>query len=349
MTALNHWYFTGPEDIGNSVTEFLQLMGESTVVHLRGRNRGRRRIVTTLVHGNEISGAKGLFRLLREGTVPAVDTCCFFASVETALAEPLYSHRQRPGGRDFNRCFRPPFTDREGATAHAFMAFLESTPFEALIDVHNTSGMGPPFAIARRVDPAHEALASFFTERLMVTGLKLDSLFEFADRFAPSVTVECGGATDPHADEIAYEGIRRYMLAENVLSPDSPDLPLQLLNEPARLELAAEGAISFGFEPDPSADITLLADIEHFNLAEIGVETHLGWVAPESWNRLRLLSPEGEDLKEQMLRLEGGRLLPAIPVTLLMITTNPVIAKSDCLFYVAPAGDSAARRAYLQS
>ncbi len=40
---------------------------------------------------------------------------------------------------------------------------------------------------------------------------------------------------------------------------------------------------------------------------------------------------------EQVLQIKDGRIYPAQALKAFMITTNPVIAKSDCLFYAVKA------------
>jgi hypothetical protein len=40
---------------------------------------------------------------------------------------------------------------------------------------------------------------------------------------------------------------------------------------------------------------------------------------------------------EQVLQVRDGRIYPAQALRTFMITTNPVIAKSDCLFYAVKA------------
>ena len=88
-----------------------------------------------------------LRNLLLVESVPETNLVIIIASVEAAKSPPLFSHRQRPGYRDQNRCFHPPFNDREGQIASAILETLAITKPEALIDIHNTSGSGPSFAV----------------------------------------------------------------------------------------------------------------------------------------------------------------------------------------------------------
>ncbi|MEE2729865.1 MAG: succinylglutamate desuccinylase/aspartoacylase family protein [Pseudomonadota bacterium] len=330
---IRYWYHPSPEMVGESVEAFLREMAGPTLIHIPGRDRRRARAICTLLHGNEPSGTRALFRFLQEGIEPAVDLLCFFGSVQTALQEPLFFYRHLPQERDLNRCFREPFDDPQGRLAKAILDILQELNPEALIDIHNTSGMGPCFAVSMKQDPAHDALTSLFTERMLVTGLKLGALFEYSERNVPTVTIECGGAQDPRADQIAYEGILRYATREDVLTPLDADWDLEILREPVRLELREDASITYSEAEDVYADITLPPDVEHHNFGRINPDVALGWVKPESWDKLIVNTPAGVDVKDKVLKLEGNRLYPAQALKLFMITTNATIAKSDCLFY----------------
>ncbi|MAR91566.1 MAG: succinylglutamate desuccinylase [Pseudomonadales bacterium] len=337
---LRYWYNPAPDSLGHTVEEFLQILAGPALIHVPGRDRQRKRALCTLLHGNEPSGTRALFRWLQQQPQPAVDLLCFIGSVHTALTEPPFFHRHLPGERDLNRCFRPPFEDRQGRLAKAILDILQEMEPESLIDIHNTSGMGPSFAVAMKQDPEHEALASLFTERMLVTGLRLGALFEYSERNVPTVTIECGGAQDPRADEIAYEGLLRYVDAAEVLKPFRADWQMEVLYEPVRLELSEDAAITYSEAEDVYADITLPPDVERHNFGRVAPDQPLGWVKPGSWDKLKITNPAGEDVKSQVIRLQGNRLYPAQPLKLFMITTNASIAKSDCLFYAVTDNDS---------
>jgi hypothetical protein len=330
---VRYWYRPSPDTVGDTVEAFLQEMSGPTLIHVPGKDRQRKRAICTLLHGNEPSGTRALFRWLKQGLEPAVDILCFFGSVKTALQEPMFSYRHMPEDKDLNRCFKEPFECDQGRLAKSILDILQDMQPEALIDIHNTSGMGPSFSVSMKQDAQHEALTSLFTERMLVTGLRLGALFEYSERNVPTVTIECGGSQDPHADDIAYEGIMRFVSESDVLTPKEADWELDILFEPVRLELSADATISYSEAQDVYADITLPPDVEHHNFGRINSNVQLGWVNPNSWHKLIVNTPNGQDVKDNILKLEGNKLFPAQALKLFMITTNPTIAKSDCLFY----------------
>lgn len=83
-------------EIGADVEAFLRYLGGPASIFLEGPDNSRTRAFVTLLHGNEPSGVMALFRWLKSGRQPAVNTLCIVASVGTALATPLFSQRILP-------------------------------------------------------------------------------------------------------------------------------------------------------------------------------------------------------------------------------------------------------------
>jgi predicted deacylase len=158
-----------------------------------------------------------LFRWLKSGQRPAVNTVCIVASVTAAATAPRFSHRMLPGVRDLNRCFRPPFADEQGKLAEEILEILRMHHPEAVIDMHNTSGSGPAFGVCTHMDRQHDALVSIFTKRLIVSNLGLGALMDISEHSYPTVTIEVGGHQDEEAHELAYEGLCRYFTGTTVL------------------------------------------------------------------------------------------------------------------------------------
>ncbi|WP_299201086.1 succinylglutamate desuccinylase/aspartoacylase family protein [uncultured Amphritea sp.] len=317
-----------PEDTG----EFLRRLGGPTLIVVDGRDNRRCRAVATLLHGNEPSGVKALLKWLRSGERPAVKLICLIASVQTALHETLFCHRQIPGQRDMNRCFSPPFDDHQGHIARHFMELLQQYQPEALLDIHNTSGMSPGFGVVTCESPVHEALVSLFTRRMIVTELRLGALMELSSEHLPVVTIECGGAKQPQADQLAEEGLQRYLFNTDVLQP-AEGLVMDLYRDAVRLQLSADCHIAFAEQPVAGADLTVPFDVEKFNFGVIPALTRLGWLGPRGMSVFRVQSAQGEAVMPHYFLSRGAGLYSAQQLKLFMITTNPAIAISDCLLY----------------
>ena len=321
-----------PRQLAN-VEELLQFLGGPAVITQPGADPSRSRAIVTLLHGNEPSGAKAIYRWLMEDHRPAVNSVFVIASVPTALTPPVFSHRMLPAARDLNRCFRPPYGDHEGQLALDILDALRAHSPEALIDVHNTSGTGPAFGVAISDDRNHDALITPFAQRLIITDLRLGALMEISESDFPTVTVECGGNQDPESDQIAWDGIYRYLTEANILEAPGTDIELEKLNNPVRLELCAGCTLTYADEPQPDVDLTLKPDLEHYNFGTVPAGTALGWLGVEGLAALTARDPTGHERLEELYCTDGRHLQLAKPMKLFMITTNPQIAERDCLWY----------------
>ena len=330
---IRQWHAPTASELGESVEEFVRILAGPTLLRIKGKDSSRLRAISTLLHGNEPSGIKAIFRCLKEGRVPCVDILVFVASVDAALATPGFFLRHLAHQRDLNRCFNPPFDDEPGKIAEAMLAILHDEKPEALIDIHNTSGSGPSFAVTITNDTKHRALTSLFTQRLIHTDLRLGAIMEFSENDVPTVTIECGGAQDDEAHELAYEGIKRFTSEDNVLTEQETDWGLELLENPIRIELKEDVTIAFAEKAKVDTDITLPPSIENHNFGIILPDQPLGWLGERGLACFVVKNTLGEDKLSKVLREEAGVLYVAQPIRAFMITTNADIAKSDCLFY----------------
>ncbi len=322
-----------PETLPDEVGEFLRQLGGPTLIIVDGQDNSRCRAVATLLHGNEPSGVKALLQWLRSGDRPAVKVICLIASVQAALHESLFRHRQIPGQRDMNRCFAPPYNDHQGHIARHFMELLEHYQPEALLDIHNTSGMSPGFGVVTYESPAHDALVALFSRRMIVTELRLGALMELSTEDLPVVTIECGGAQQPESDRLAEEGLQPYLFNNVVLKPE-PGLKMDIYKNAVRLQLSPGSRIAFADQPVSGADLTVPFDVEKFNFGVIPALTRLGWLGPEGTAVFRVQSTKShEDVFPHYFLSRSSGLYSAQQLKLFMITTNPTIALSDCLLY----------------
>jgi len=320
-------------ELGDTAADFLQRLGGPACLFIEGEDVGRTRALVTLLHGNEPSGAMALHRWLKTGRRPAVNVVCIVASVAAALESPVFSHRMLPRARDLNRCFRPPFDDAQGALAEEILEILRLHHPEAVVDLHNTSGSGPPFGVCTFVDRQHDALVAHFTRRLIVSALRLGALMEISEHSYPTVTVEVGGPLDEEAHALAYEGLCRYVAAPDVFAFDEPDRALEVLTDPIRLELRDNVTLTYADEARSGYDITLRTDIEYHNFNGVTPDTLLGGAEGPERNLFSAQDMGGRCAVTNIVRIEDGRLYPARSLKLFMITNNAAIAQTDCLFY----------------
>lgn len=330
----------GEHDLAQSPEAMLSRYGGPLCIKVDGEDRSRCRALVTLLHGNEPSGLRAVWHWLRGGERPAVNLLLVIASVSAALCEPLFSHRMLPRARDLNRCFQPPFDDEQGHLATEILTLLELHRPEAVVDMHNTSGRGPDFAVVAFDDSFHDAIAALFTHRLVVCSLGLGALMESSSDRRPIVTVEVGGRDDPRADAIALAGVQRYAQAPAIVPPRNPASLPEKLHSPLRLELRDGITLTYADAPQRGHDVTLNPVIEHHNFGTVPVDTPLGWSEGDPRQLFQARDAAGLCAVRQLVQVIDGVLYPAQPLILFMITTHAGIAESDCLFYAVSADGS---------
>lgn len=337
---LNIIHNPDPQDLGETPEAFLAWLGAASAIFIKGQDTSCTRAVCTLLHGNEPSGTQAVFHYLKSQAIPRVNALFIIASVDAAATEPSFSHRMLPGKRDLNRCFRAPYKDEQGQIAKAILDLVHTLQPECLIDIHNTSGSGPAFGVSITGDRDHIALTSLFTNDLIVTDLRLGALMELSESDVPTVTIECGGAKDHSAHIIAHEGLHRYLSSETVLARADNDYMVNIYHNPIRLETIDEAEVAYAEDPNEKAVITLSAQAEKFNYGTLTVDECIGTLAGEGFKKLTAKDYLGHECIQDFFEERDGGLYPRRPLKVFMVTTNPFIARTDCLFYFIACGVS---------
>jgi len=299
---------------------------------VRGRDRKRVRVVSTLLHGNEPSGTTALHRWLLEGPAPAVDVLLFFGAVETALAGPGFAYRFLPGARDFNRCWLPPHPGEEGELARQVLERLRERTPECLVDLHNNTGDNPAYGVSPRIGLPERNLVTRFAHRIVHTPLRLGTLVEATCDEWPSVTVECGRAGDPLADGLALAGTRRLLEADSLKLDDEPPL-LEVVVDPVRVSMRPGIELEFGDGPSRGGGLTISRDIDRHNFELLPRGSCIGWLASGCDWPIEALAAGGRDRSFELFELRDGRLETRVELIPVMMTTDRANALADCLFY----------------
>jgi hypothetical protein len=326
----------GPASVPDRLEDFLGALRGPTLFHVAGEDRSRTRVVAGSLHGNEPSGMRAIHRALREGIRPRTDVLYYIGGVEAAREEPRFSFRFLPGRRDPNRCFRPPWIGIDGRIARDVLRLIEerSGLLELAVDLHNNTGRNPAYAIVPTLEGPHLALSVLFTTRVIHSRLSQGTFDEAVGRWCPSVTIECGQTHDPAADATAWQGLLRLLnldrLEPLVVHPES----LEIFVAPIRVEIAPGLSIAFGDRPHSSAEVTIDGDVDRHNFETLEAGTRIGFVRPGTRWPLRALDEAGAERSHELFAVDvDGALVTRQAIVPIMMTTNPVIAVSDCLFY----------------
>ena len=315
-----------------SPVSFLRNLHGVTAIDITGVDTSRCRVISTLIHGNEPSGLFAVHRWLTEQHQPAANIRIIISSVEAALSEPLFSHRFVPDQEDLNRCFSATGNSRVYTRAKLIKTLIREVRPEAVVDLHNTSGSGPAFCVSTRDALSERALASYFCQSMILTGLKIGSLME-QDFACPIITIECGGSQDSRSHDVAYQGIKEFANAMDCNAGHQPH-EIEVLKHPLRVELKNAVTLSYSFERDMRVDVCICANIEHHNVGITEKGTFLGWINQGGLENFQFRDEQGIELPSNLFKLQDGRLLTTKDVRLFMATTRVDIAQKDCLFYM---------------
>jgi succinylglutamate desuccinylase len=330
-------YLIDPDEITLKADfqQFLLSLTGVTVIDISGENTQCCRVITTLLHGNEPSGLIALHRWLTDEdhqVKPTTNLRFIICSVEAASLSPLFSHRFLDGGLDINRCFGTPSNDSYYKRAQLIEFAIREVSPEAVIDLHNTSGSGPAFAVSPQVTPMGLTLTSFFCETIILSGLKLNALME-QNFNCPTITIECGGANDDQAHQVAFQGLKQLAQCPT-LATFQQTTAVDVVYKPLRLMLKKNISLSYSEHDEGFIGVTLKKNIEHFNFGSACKGQMLGWLDKRGIDNLQLLNDTNENVINDYFAVRDNQLVCATSLRIFMATAVKEIAINDCLLYV---------------
>lgn len=323
-------------DFGHlSALEWLQKYQQPICIYLNGEDTSQTRAVSTLLHGNEPSGFSAIIHWLNKGQKPAVNIVCFISAIEAALREPPFTHRTTESNIDLNRVFQQPFDSMEGEIANDMLNILDQVRPQCLVDIHNTSGLSPAYAVVTEPSQTSKQIACLFVNECIVFNIQLGTLVETVADDYPSIVIECGGAGDPDSYLRAEQGIEQYFMVPDLSLLSTHNLVVR--KDPIRVELKQNCTLCYGESLGANCDIVLPLDADKFNSEILRQNQALAWVKSHRLDDILdfVNLPSDLDIK-QYFYIDDNRLFARQDLRLYMVTTNVEIAKSDCLFYLIP-------------
>jgi hypothetical protein len=319
--------------IDADLIQFMQVFTGLSVIDIQGVDSTRTRVLTTLIHGNEPSGFIACHAWLKSGLTPATNVRILICNPEAASTKPVFTHRYIDLDKDLNRYFGPRHQEKNAleVRANQIKNLIAEVKPEAVVDLHNTSGSGPAFGVSTIDSHGALALVSLFASKVILTELKVGALME-VDFNAPIVTIECGGAKDSAAHQVAYHGIEQFFALPSLSLQNAPKI--KVYGQPIRVELKNNASVGFANLKLPTASLTLRLDIELLNYKHAQQGEFLGWYDETKPIPISALDQLNQDHTLDLFRFEKGNLLAKQDLQVFMATTLPDIATNDCLFYV---------------
>lgn len=317
--------------------QFLLSISGPTVIDISGLDQTRTRVITTLIHGNEPSGLMAIHRWITNLSAtqrPVTNLRFIICSPEAAAKSPHFSHRFLDDGKDLNRCFSSTQTDGYYLRAQYIKDAINEVSPEAVFDIHNTSGIGPAFAVVTEKSELALSYTSLFCHSLILSDIKLGALME-QDFDCQVITIECGGANDQQSHEVAYEGICHIAQIENI-GQCHHIRDVDVFLKPLRLQLSTDIELNYAKVDEGYPGVTLLEDIEQINFSTFRKGHMLGWVDSKGLDNFKVMTPKGNNVTDEYFALRGNQVISKIDLDIFMATRIEKIAKSDCILYLVP-------------
>lgn len=309
-------------------SEILKIFPTSTLVHLRG-DKAPPLFVSILLHGNEYSGLKSVQALLKKYSNGLPRSLYLFIGNVTATAVGL---RVIPGQTDYNRCW--PGTEMaandETRIMQAVFDHVTREPLFAAIDIHNNSGFNPHYAGMTRVTDENQHLASMFNHiGLVFTRPKGVSTMAF-NGVCPAAILECSRPGDELGIHHATELLDALLHMDHFPERPVPAHDLQLVRTLATLNIPDH--VSIDFDLSSPADLRFVQNFDHLNFTEIKTQDVFAHTRVD--RPLEITNQLGEDVTDQIIRVEAGKVYLNKSLMPAMITMDEAIIRQDCLCHL---------------
>lgn len=315
---------------------FLRELRGLTIFDVQGKDISRTRVITTLIHGNEPSGFIALHHWLLEKKIPEVNIRFILCNPEAATLPPEFSHRYLVAAQDLNRFFtleNIPSTKSNNSIRYRaeqiMKAVIEVNP-EAIVDLHNTSGISPAFGVSIHDSDKVLDLISLFTNKVILTDLHVGAIME-QTFLGPIVTIECGGACQIESHQLAITGLEKFTNQKSIFDHHADKVDIH--RHPCRIELKRGVVLGYGDYPLMTADITLRSNTEQLNNQITPAGQLIGWYEKDNQLPLLVKDEQGNNKLSVMLYLENGEIYTKQQLQIFMATKQLDIATNDCLFY----------------
>ena len=233
---------------------------------------------------------------------------------------------------DFNRCW-PGTEMKSNACTRLTQQVVDRVKQEGLfaaIDLHNNTGMNPHYACITDPTQVNQHLAAMFNHIALVFKRPKGVSTMAFDGVCPAATLECGKPGDEmgirHGSEMIDALLHMDHFPERPVSPHD----LQLVQSLATLNIPDH--VSFDFNPAAQADLTFDEGFERKNFTEIKPTEVFAFT--RVGKPLSISNQDGEDVTDQIMRVENGKVYLNKTLMPAMITLDKAIVRQDCLCYL---------------
>ncbi len=315
---------------------FLQHLDGPTAFVLDG-GLEKTRLVSCLVHGNEPSGLKAVARAFKGNPYSHHANMIYFVGNVRAAKAGLqpFSHRLLDNmglsgpARDMNRIWAGHVPGGAQALVDSLLGVVHQFSMEACLDLHNTSGANPHFAVTLPDCIGSELIAGQLAPRVMKLSLE-SGLIGAMNMYCPSLVLECGKMGMKSADQIALRSLTHFL--NDSLSLESRDI--------TRYQVSAEVYIKKGLTMDFLGDtleenhLSLSPQLEDLNFSALGQAVRIGRIDGDGSNGLPFVLSDHQAARQYFDWDDYGYIWLRPGYTLAMATLHQDNIRNSCLFYV---------------
>jgi len=314
-----------PTEIDASPEDFLKFLGGPAIINA-GPETEENVFISCLMHGNEPSGYFAIHKILQKIKVRhhlKKKVHFAFMNVCAALEDEMFSHRFLDDETDMNRIWSetkdPGNSPAQKKTIKFMMDFIRNAEPELIVDLHNTTGSNPVFAITNTLEKEAIEAAAVASDIVWAHSGR-DTLIKWSKDICPSIGVECGKNIDPQSDENAVKVLRDLLIHFGALEGDvKPHQNIRLLYEAEPIKVNTHDI--YVADENTGNDVVLITQIEGFNTVQLNPGTKLGWV-----NKNDIIDNSAVEIVDKELRVKT-------PCTFILITTFLDAIDKDALGY----------------
>ena len=306
-----------------------QLLDSPTLIHLKGE-KDEPFFISTLLHGNEISGLIILQNILKKycnRNLPR--SLIIFIANPKACEKGLRHLKDQP---DFNRIWKDSSSSYKETLIKPVLQYVKNQKVRGAVDIHNNTGRSPIYACISEKKEEFIKLAQTFSENI-VYFTKPDTVLSIAlSNICPSVVIECGlpGHTPGIASSMKFiESIldKQEKWKKNKINK------LSIYSTYATLLIAPDTTVCFHAQPfAKDKHLCFVNQLDEFNFKQLKVGTVLAKI--NNSKQMQLIDKNGRNIFNQFFSIIENNLTVKSPFIPCMLTKDAQIAKSDCLGYI---------------
>ncbi len=328
--ALNELHYLPDGLLEQPVERLEALLGGPTLIHLPGR-QSQPLFVNVLAHGNESTGFYAMQSLLRDfqGKELPRALSLFIGNVSAAR----HGLRRLEDQADYNRVWPGTTTPDlpEAVMMQQVVDLVRARRPVASIDVHNNTGINPHYACINRIDNRFLQLASLFSRTVVYFIRPLGVQSMAMAMLCPAVTIECGKPDQQYGTRHARDFIEACLRLSELPEHPVASHDVDLFHTVATVRVP--DGIRFSFSDD-SADLRLVATLDHLNFRELPAGTQLGWLHDPALTPLDVRDEDDQPVFERYFRIDQGVLRSRCSFMPSMFTLDERVIRQDCLGYL---------------